>query len=808
MSAVARHAARGLRVRIGTWHLSRTSIPSSRHVATAAAATPTTTTTSSPASIVRNASSYLSSAQASVTPDEHSSSSVPVDVSAGASRHIPTTESEEPLRHPAAPTPTSSRRDMLKDAKPFSDFLTDNYNRQHDYLRISVTERCNLRCLYCMPEEGVPLSPQKELLTTPEIVLLSSLFVSQGVTKIRLTGGEPTVRRDIVPLMQQIGALRPHGLKELCLTTNGLSLHRKLDAMVEAGLTGINLSLDTMDPWQFQLMTRRNGFSAVQKSIDRIFELNRLGAGIKFKINCVVMRGLNDREVLPFVEMTRDKNVEVRFIEYMPFDGNKWNKGKMFSYQEMLELIRSKYPDLQRIQGHKNDTSKTFQVPGFAGKVGFITSMTHNFCGTCNRLRITSDGNIKVCLFGNAEVSLRDILRKINQGEPIDEEAFEVLRQAALEKAGQASTDGTSPLLAPNSEELLNVIGMAVKNKKEKHAGIGELENMKNRPMILIDTNTNAIFQHRSQSYQSLNHNKHQIHWNHNGVSSLLSPLTSNTLSRNVNSFAQRKIQGTSTFIPPPTPAPSQGHGHLRLFSTTRSFLSSSSSSSSDSNSNHNNEKGQPEQSTLDNGKEQPQLKPRLTHLTPTGEAHMVSITTKTPSSRTAVARCTVHFSNPTAYPLVVTNSLKKGDVLGVARIAGIMAAKRTPDIIPLCHPIQLTHAEVELVPVAPVAPAADSVAGSEDLERASESAKGQGYGYIDIRATVSCYGKTGVEMEAMTAASAAALTVYDMCKAVDKGMRVEGLRVVMKEGGKSGKWVEGDSVSEWARSPRRQDGE
>lgn len=485
MSVVARHAARGLRVRIGTWHLTRTSIPSSRRVATAAAAKPTTTT-SSPASIVRNASSYLSSARASETPDEHSSSSVPVDVSVGASLHAPTTESEEPLRHPAAPTPTSSRRDMLKDAKPFSDFLTDNYNRQHDYLRISVTERCNLRCLYCMPEEGVPLSPQKELLTTPEIVLLSSLFVSQGVTKIRLTGGEPTVRRDIVPLMQQIGALRPHGLKELCLTTNGLSLHRKLDAMVEAGLTGINLSLDTMDPWQFQLMTRRNGFSAVQKSIDRIFELNRLGAGIKFKINCVVMRGLNDREVLPFVEMTRDKNVEVRFIEYMPFDGNKWNKGKMFSYQEMLELIRSKYPDLQRIQGHKNDTSKTFQVPGFAGKVGFITSMTHNFCGTCNRLRITSDGNLKVCLFGNAEVSLRDIVRKINQGEPIDEEAFEVLRQAALEKAGQAFTDGASPLLAPNSEELLNIIGMAVKNKKEKHAGIGELENMKNRPMILI----------------------------------------------------------------------------------------------------------------------------------------------------------------------------------------------------------------------------------------------------------------------------------------------------------------------------------
>ena len=400
-------------------------------------------------------------------------------------RHtVPAASELPPAPDPAQP---NARRDRIRDAKPFSAFLTDTFARQHDYLRISVTERCNLRCLYCMPEEGIPLSPSRELLTTPEIVLLSSLFVSQGVTKIRLTGGEPTVRRDIVPLMQQIGALRPHGLRELCLTTNGLSLHRKLDAMVDAGLTGVNLSLDTLDPWQFQLMTRRAGFSAVRKSIDRILEMNRAGAGIKFKINCVVMRGLNDREILPFVEMTRDENIEVRFIEYMPFDGNKWSEGKMFSFQEMLDVIRSKYPDLRREAGHRNDTSKTFQVPGFAGRIGFITSMTHNFCGTCNRLRITSDGNLKVCLFGNAEVSLRDIIRNVNRGEPIDEEVLEVMKQVAMGKPEYiASPDGVSPLLAPNSDELLQVIGMAVKNKKEKHAGIGELEHMKNRPMILI----------------------------------------------------------------------------------------------------------------------------------------------------------------------------------------------------------------------------------------------------------------------------------------------------------------------------------
>jgi cyclic pyranopterin phosphate synthase len=228
------------------------------------------------------------------------------------------------------------------------------------------------------------------------------------VTKIRLTGGEPTVRKDIIPLMSSIGSLRSKGLKELALTTNGISLHRKLDSMIEAGLTAVNLSLDTLDPFQFSIMTRRNGFDAVMKSINRVLEMKRLGASLKLKINCVVMRGLNEREIIPFVEMGREKDIEVRFIEYMPFGGNKWSQKKMVSFQEMLEIIRSKYPDVHSVIGHKNDTSKTYQIPGFTGKIGFITSMTNDFCGSCNRLRITSDGNLKVCLHGNEEVSLRD----------------------------------------------------------------------------------------------------------------------------------------------------------------------------------------------------------------------------------------------------------------------------------------------------------------------------------------------------------------------------------------------------------------
>jgi GTP 3',8-cyclase len=345
-----------------------------------------------------------------------------------------------------------------------------------------------------MPAEGVPLSPQSHLLTAPEISYLSSLFVSQGVTKIRLTGGEPTVHPQILPMLHEIGRLRSHGLRELCLTTNGLTLSRKLDSMVDAGVTGINLSLDSLDPAQFEQMTRRRGFSAVMKSIDHILALKRSGGAtdLKLKINVVVIRAINDSQILPFVEMTREKDLEVRFIEYMPFSGNKWAKQKMLGYQEMLAAIRERYPGVERAQDHPNDTSKTFRIPGFEGRIGFITSMTDHFCGTCNRLRITSDGNLKVCLFGNAEVSLRDILRnELNNGAPIDEEAWDRIKQIEMDRregrlTAGAGPDGTHFDLGQNQQRLLEVIGMAVKRKKAKHAGIGQLEHMENRPMILI----------------------------------------------------------------------------------------------------------------------------------------------------------------------------------------------------------------------------------------------------------------------------------------------------------------------------------
>ncbi|XP_030171300.1 molybdenum cofactor biosynthesis protein 1 isoform X3 [Lynx canadensis] len=338
------------------------------------------------------------------------------------------------------------RRQFLREhAAPFSAFLTDSFGRQHSYLRISLTEKCNLRCQYCMPEEGVPLTPKADLLTTEEILTLARLFVKEGVDKIRLTGGEPLIRPDVVDIVAQLHRLE--GLRTIGITTNGINLARLLPQLQKAGLSAINISLDTLVPAKFEFIVRRKGFHKVMEGIHKAIELGYSPV----KVNCVVMRGLNEDELLDFVALTEGLPLDVRFIEYMPFDGNKWNFKKMVSYKEMLDTLRQQWPELEKLPEEESSTAKAFKVPGFRGQVSFITSMSEHFCGTCNRLRITADGNLKVCLFGNSEVSLRDHLR-----------------------AGASE------------EELLQIIGAAVGRKKRQHAGMFSIAQMKNRPMILI----------------------------------------------------------------------------------------------------------------------------------------------------------------------------------------------------------------------------------------------------------------------------------------------------------------------------------
>ncbi|XP_031436865.1 molybdenum cofactor biosynthesis protein 1 isoform X5 [Clupea harengus] len=337
------------------------------------------------------------------------------------------------------------RQGLKTEALPFSAFLTDTFGRRHNYLRISLTEKCNFRCQYCMPEEGVKLTPRSQLLSTEEVLTLARLFVQEGVDKIRLTGGEPLIRPDVLHIIA--GMRKLEGLKTIAMTTNGMNLPRFLPGLQEAGLDLLNISLDSLVPVKFEFIVRRKGFHKVMEGINKAIEMGYSPV----KVNCVVMRGLNEDELLDFVALTEKKPLEVRFIEYMPFDGNRWNFKKMVSYQEMLDHIKQEWPNLERVAGAEADTAKIYKVPGFKGQVGFITSMSEHFCGSCNRLRITADGNLKVCLFGNSEVSLRDSLRS-------------------------GATD----------EELLQIISAAVGRKKKQHAGMFSISQMKNRPMILI----------------------------------------------------------------------------------------------------------------------------------------------------------------------------------------------------------------------------------------------------------------------------------------------------------------------------------
>lgn len=283
--------------------------------------------------------------------------------------------------------------------------LRDTFGRDHTYLRVSLTEKCNLRCKYCMPEEGVPLAPPSHLLRDDEIVRLASIFVRHGITKVRLTGGEPLVRPKVVDLAREIAAIP--GVRTLALTTNGLVLKRKAPELRRAGVTAMNISLDSLVAPKFELITRRKGHHAVLEglhvALDSGFE--------SVKLNVVVIRGFNDDELAQFCELTRDNDLDVRFIEYMPFGGNRWNDSRFMSYADMLRQVGMHFGSLTRIQDSPNDTCKHYRVPGYRGRIGFITSMTNHFCGSCNRLRLTADGNIKACLFGTQELSLRDAMR-------------------------------------------------------------------------------------------------------------------------------------------------------------------------------------------------------------------------------------------------------------------------------------------------------------------------------------------------------------------------------------------------------------
>jgi cyclic pyranopterin phosphate synthase len=322
--------------------------------------------------------------------------------------------------------------------------LIDRHGRKHSYLRLSVTDRCNLRCTYCMPPQGIDWTPRAEILTEGEIVRLAGIFVRMGIDKIRLTGGEPLARRDIGQIVERLGALP--GLRTLAMTTNGISLAERAEGLRAAGLNSLTISLDTLRRERFQEIAKRDKFVAVMDGIEA-----SLAAGFApLKINVVMMHGVNDDEILDFVAWAQDRPINVRFIEYMPFPDNHWSKGGLMPYAEMRSTISQRYQLIPLVTS-ASAVGKDYRLAGHIGTVSFVTSMTESFCGGCNRLRVTADGNIKSCLFHPAEQSLRDAMR-----------------------AGGLDCD------------IEALIMSAVEGKQAAHPPMEELMTMKNRNMIEI----------------------------------------------------------------------------------------------------------------------------------------------------------------------------------------------------------------------------------------------------------------------------------------------------------------------------------
>lgn len=305
--------------------------------------------------------------------------------------------------------------------------IIDQHHRKHDYLRISLTERCNLRCFYCMPPEGVELTPQQHLMSAEELIAIAREFVSMGVKKIRLTGGEPLVRKDAPEILEELGKLPV----ELAMTSNGIIVDRFINQMKRIGLKKINISLDSLKKERFQRITRRDFFDRVMRNIDLLHS-----EGFDVKINAVLIKGYNDDEIVDFIQMGQYRKLDIRFIEYMPFDGNSWDWSKGVSLDEIQQVAYDNFATIHEFETEKAATAKSFQVKGFEGTYGIISSVTNPFCDTCNRIRLTADGKIKNCLFSSGET---DLLQTYRQGKDIRPLIVQNIKQKEASRGGMDS---------------------------------------------------------------------------------------------------------------------------------------------------------------------------------------------------------------------------------------------------------------------------------------------------------------------------------------------------------------------------------
>ncbi|SEF42784.1 GTP 3',8-cyclase MoaA [Algoriphagus boritolerans] len=317
--------------------------------------------------------------------------------------------------------------------------LQDSFGRIHDYLRISLTDHCNFRCSYCMPVEEMEWMPSSKLMSKDEILNLAETFISLGVKKIRLTGGEPLVRKEFPEILERLASFPV----ELTLTTNGVLIDKHIENLKKAGVRSVNVSLDTLNREKFLKLTRRDQFDQVWNNI-----LLLLQEDFRVKVNAVAIHGVIEEEICDFLKITEKLPLHVRFIEFMPFAGNHWQSKKVVTAAQMLELVK-KDLEVIKLEDKKHDTAKKYQVPGFAGTFAFITTMSEHFCGECNRMRLTADGKIKNCLFGKEELDLLGALRK---GEAVES----LIRLAVSRKHAALGGQFSQDYLQANPDSIEN----------------------------------------------------------------------------------------------------------------------------------------------------------------------------------------------------------------------------------------------------------------------------------------------------------------------------------------------------------------
>jgi cyclic pyranopterin phosphate synthase len=311
------------------------------------------------------------------------------------------------------------------------DILTDTLGRKHNYLRISITEKCNLRCTYCMPAEGLPLLPKKHLMTSDEIYAIAQTFVKYGVNKIRLTGGEPLVRKDFTRILELLTSLPV----DVSLTTNGVLVDRYIETFKTYGLNTLNVSLDTLQADKFMTITKRDQFKHTYQNIQLLIQ-----EGFEVKLNVVLMKGFNEEEITDFVALTRDLPLSVRFIEFMPFNGNNWDKSRLVTQKEILESVVGHFGEnrLFPLKIEANATAKNYKIDGHKGTFGIISSVSNPFCDSCNRIRLTANGKIKNCLFSNDEL---DLLTPLRNQQALEEIIAKAIFQKKAVRGGMTTFD-------------------------------------------------------------------------------------------------------------------------------------------------------------------------------------------------------------------------------------------------------------------------------------------------------------------------------------------------------------------------------